>query len=649
MCTKSRWLFALILLALLVVSTVQAQAEIPVRLGGLNISEFPKIITYVDIRGPQGFFVSGLPTDAATVFEDEQPLAASLTEVRPGAQIVVAYGGGENFGIINLEAQTRYAALASWMQTWASTQLEPGVDTFSLMVPEGVIVSHESDPQVWLDGLANYEPDFNLAATPLKILSAAIDAALDPLPKEGMGRVVLFLTEGIPDEQQAALQSQIDRAAQGGVRLHIGFVNSVNLFESNAAVILQAAVFQTGGQYFSFSNDEALPDLNLMMESSRRAYLLEYRSKINAPGTHTIMVMVNSDSGELLSSPVSFEANLAAPIPVFVSPPAQIVRSYPPDAALEPENLAPNVQTLELLAEFPDSIPRELTEVSLYINENLVARSTKPPFDQINFDLTPFQKNETLQMRLEVVDELGMTGSSLTLPMEVVVLEPDRGFFLSLGRNVYLIIAGVVGLSGAVLFLVLVLAGRLRPRRLGEQREKRKAAADPVTSPIKEKKKADAEQATVLERITQRLPSASILQWPSRTRPTTDPYGYLVRVSEDGEQDSESLFPITATELTFGSDTKQAVIAVDDPAVAPLHARMWRDDDGNYSIEDAGSVSGTYRNYSQVKEGGEQLDHGDLIHIATIGYRFTLSKPAKVRQPSVKPVNGQDGAEEDAG
>ena len=171
------------ILAFLPVMPVAGQTEIPVRLGALNISEFPTITTHLDVRGPQGFFVSGLPGNAATVFEDEQPLSAILTEVRPGAQIVVAYAGGENFGIFNLEAQTRYQAVRDWMLGWAGTQLENGVDTLSLLVPEGVIASHETDPQVWSEGLLNYQPNFNLATSPVEILSAAIDAALDPLPQ----------------------------------------------------------------------------------------------------------------------------------------------------------------------------------------------------------------------------------------------------------------------------------------------------------------------------------------------------------------------------------------------------------------------------------------------------------------------------------
>lgn len=638
--TKLKWMIALVVLVLFVVIPASAQTEIPVRIGSLNISEFPQITTYVDVRGPQGFFVSGLPDNAATVFEDEEPLSSVLTEVRPGAQIVVAYAGGENFGIINLEAKTRFAALKDWLLGWSATQLEAGLDTLSLLVPEGVIINHTTEPQAWVEGLQNYQPDFNTATSPIDILSAAIDTALDPVPVEGMGRTVLFLTQGIPDQQQDALQSQIDRADQAGVRLHIGFVSSASLFESNSAVRLQSAALQTEGQYFAYSNDEPLPDLNLIMESSRRAYLLEYRSQISTPGTHTITVMVNTDSGELLSNPVSFEANLAAPIPVFVTPPAQIVRSIPPETDPDLANLAPNTQTLELITEFPDGIPRELSQVSLYINDTLAAQKTEPPFDQISFDLTPYQESAVLEMRLEITDELGLTGTSLTLPTEIIVIQPELGFFSSLGRNVYLIIAGVVGLSGAVLFLVLVLAGRLRPRRLGERRKKRKDAADPVTSPIKEqKKKTDQDQPTVLERITNRLPAAPILQWPSRSRPTTDPYGYLARISEDGASDTEKLYPITASELTFGSDTKQAVIALNDPAVAPLHARLRRDDDGDFFLEDIGSVSGTYHNYIAVSESGSQLNHGDVIHIGTIGYRFTLSKPAKIRQPVVTPLD----------
>jgi pSer/pThr/pTyr-binding forkhead associated (FHA) protein len=107
------------------------------------------------------------------------------------------------------------------------------------------------------------------------------------------------------------------------------------------------------------------------------------------------------------------------------------------------------------------------------------------------------------------------------------------------------------------------------------------------------------------------------------------------------------LFPITVSELTFGSDTKQAVIALDDPSVEPLHARLWREENGTFYIEDFGSIAGTWVNYGSADENGMPLEHGDLIHIGKIGYRFTLSKPAKVRKPVVIPLDGSQPEEEE--
>jgi len=415
-------------------------------------------------------------------------------------------------------------------------------------------------------------------------------------------------------------------------------VYSANLFDSNQTIRLQDAASQTGGRYFAFSGSEPLPDIDQWVDYSRRAYILEYRSQISTPGQHSITIQINTDEGEIRSESLSFEANLTPPVPVFVAPPNQVVRSIPEDMGPELENLSPASQSIELLVEFPDGIQREISQVALYLNNTLLAEKTAPPFDSIEIDLSSFQASEILLMRLEVTDELGLTGSSVETPLEIVVQQPETGLFSSLGRNAPMIIAGVIGLSGLILFLVLVLAGRIRPRQMGERRSKRKAAKDPVTQPIKsEKENARPNQSRVLERISKSLP-ANRIPWPSRSRPTTDPYGYLVQVTEDGQPKSETLFPITMSELTFGSDTRQAVIALDKPSVEPLHARIWRDDQGTFHLEDIGSVAGTWLNFSAVASKGSALEHGDLIHIAEIGYRFTLSRPTTPRKPLITPL-----------
>ncbi|MFN2144149.1 MAG: FHA domain-containing protein, partial [Anaerolineales bacterium] len=601
----------------------------------------PQISTLIDVRGQNGYFVSGLPENAATVFEDEQPIQASITEARPGAQIVVAFTGGDSFGVINLNLQTRYDVIKTWLMNWADSLVETDVDDLSFIVPEGIVVSHATDPQQLADGLENYQPNFGTVVNPVEILSAAIDLALDPTPKEGMGRTVVFITGGISDDQQDALLSQIARASQAGIRLQIGLVNSTNFFSGNQAIQLQSAAQQTDGQYFAYSSEEVLPDLNILLEASRRVYVLEYRSMLTTSGTHTIQVMVNSDIGEILSEPKQFDATIAPPTPVFVSPPAQIIRAIPEDARNQPENLAPNIQTVDVLIEFPDGYTREITSLGLYVNNVLTAETSEPPFAQLTFDLTPYQTDETLNLRLEATDELGLTGSSIEIPVDITIETGHSSIIPGLSSNAPLIIGGVIAFTAVILFLVLVIAGRIRPRKMGERRQKRQARQDPVTQPIKRKLKAktkreeqSAQQAKIMERISQRI-STPRIQWPSRTRPTTDPYGTLVRVAEDGEPMKEGTFLLTMNELTFGADPKQAVLTLNHPCVEPLHARLWRTDEGLFYLEDSGSVAGTYVNYAQVAANGTLLHHGDLIHIGKIAYRFNLSQPKQVRKPVV--------------
>ncbi len=620
---------------------VNAQIEARALVSGLNLSEFPKVKTFIDVRGPQGYFVSGLPSNAATIYEDEQPIPALITEVRPGGQLVFAYGGGENFGIINLDVLTRFQVLSNWMANWAATQAENGLDDLSLIAPEGVLFNHQADPTAWAESLQAYQPDFNRPGGTLETLSAAIDMALDPLREEGMGRAVLFLTQSIPEDQQAALQSLIDKATQAGVRVNIGFIAATSLFESNDAIRLQAAALQTGGQYFAFSSDEPLPDLNILFESSRRAYALEYRSSINTPGSHTLSVGVLTDLGEIKSDTLSFETQLAPPIPVFVAPPLQIVRSIPEKTANSPENLVPTLQTFEILVEFPDTIQRQIVKTVLYVNGVLAAENTSAPLEQINLDLTPYETSQTLTLRVEVTDELGLSGGSVDTPVEIVVQAANKTFFSSLGQNTSYIILGLVGLSGAILFLVLVMAGRIRPKGLRERRRKRAARQDPVTQPVPVRTKEPAPQPKLLERLSRRI-STPRISWPARTRPVTDPYAYIVRINEAGEPLTESQSPVTVSELTFGSDVRQAVVVLDDPAVEPLHARLWRDDEGGFHLEDNGTIAGTWINYAPVPAGGGQVLHGDLIHIGKIGFRFTLSRPTEPRRPVVSElVNGE--------
>jgi hypothetical protein len=640
------WLLTLMCIAVWLITPASAQTELRAIIGSLDLSEFPRVITYLDVRGSQGFFVPGLPSDTVVIYEDEQPLVGTLTEVRAGSQVVFAYGGGESFNIRTLDgAISRYELIRDYLLNWAVADTETGVDDLSLVVPDGVLISHEQDGQIWADALQAYGTSTAGATTSLEVLSAAIDIALDPIPREGMGRAVVFLSDSIAEPQLDVFQNLIGRAEQGGVRVHIGLVASPAVFELDMAQVMQAGAQQTGGQFFTFSSNEPLPDMNMMLESSRRAYFLEYRSRANTPGVHTVYVTVNTELGEARSQTVSFESSLAPPSPIFVAPPTQVVRAIPPGEDRELINLAPKEVQLEVLVEFPDSIQRELAYSALYVNGEKAVENLQPPYEMFTLDLTPYQISEILVLSAEVIDELGITGNTVDVSLEIVVQQPSVGLFSSLGRNAGLIAGGVVLLSGSVLLLVLVLAGRLRPRQLGERRRKRTAERDPVTQPIDlDDEIVTSDSQRTITRLARGFPNR--LPWRQRSR--TTPYAYLVRVDEDGKLIAETEFPMTSAELTFGSDPTAAVLTINDPAVESLHARVWRDETGNFWVADMGSVAGTWVNYAPVSTSGSQLEHGDLIHVSKKGFRFTLSRPTRPRRTVVTPlVDENENSEED--
>ncbi len=76
---------------------------------------------------------------------------------------------------------------------------------------------------------------------------------------------------------------------------------------------------------------------------------------------------------------------------------------------------------------------------------------------------------------------------------------------------------------------------------------------------------------------------------------------------------------------------------IDDPSIEGLHAQLKREPDGVFRLSDAGSIGGTWVNYTPVSQEGVCLEHGDLIHFGRVGFRFQLRDAKQVRKPVLKP------------
>jgi pSer/pThr/pTyr-binding forkhead associated (FHA) protein len=88
--------------------------------------------------------------------------------------------------------------------------------------------------------------------------------------------------------------------------------------------------------------------------------------------------------------------------------------------------------------------------------------------------------------------------------------------------------------------------------------------------------------------------------------------------------------------MTFGSDPMQVTRILDDPSVSPLHARL-REQAGQYILSDEKSVAGTWVNYELLAV-PRPLQHGDVLGIGRLSYRFMLRKPPERRLPTITPT-----------
>jgi hypothetical protein len=605
-----------------------AQSAGQVRLAPIEMASFPRITTYLDVRDGAGDFVYGLGPGDVEILEDGQPRPVrELNLLRPGAQFALAINPGPAFSIRDAQGLSRYDYMVQALKTWASIRQGSTLDDLSLVAADGPEATHLGEIDAWQSALDSYQLDARMAVPNFDSLGRALEVAADPTVRPGMGRAVLLIT-ALPDQDIAAgLQSLAARASQRGVRIFVWLIASAEQFSSPGAAQLSDMASQTGGVLFPYSGVEAIPSLEEYLEPLRSAYFLAYDSGIVESGLHELVVNVRMESLEVTSDAHEFELEVLPPEIVFISPRLEIKRRIAVEGSTDPADLVPRVETYEALIAFPDGHPRPLERATLYINGKVADENTSRPFERFSLDLSEYTATGQHSLKLEVVDSLGLSATSVDLPVQVSIDLPQVNVMTTISRNRTMVAGLIVAMAGAVLVLVLVLGGQIRPGLLKNLRKRRRRNIDPVTQPVRMK----------AEPISPRAPGwMDRLHWPQRRVPPKA-FAYMARLLESELSDGSPPIPITSEEITFGRDPLQAIQVLDDPSVDALHARLRREADGSFRLLDEGSTAGTWINYMPVSKDGARLEHGDLVHFGRIGFRFSEREPERVRKPVISP------------
>ncbi|NPV85414.1 MAG: FHA domain-containing protein [Anaerolineae bacterium] len=607
------------------ISQAAAQSAGKVIVSSLSFEAFPKVTFLLEAYNDQGVFISDLRTEEVQVLEDGYAVALDeLTRIQPGLQVTIAINNAPALNT-RLGDFTLFDYIQQTLIAWAQMPASNSPDDFSLSANSGLVVVHEKDRAKWLQALVSYPAEFSATDTSLVSLTQALDLATDPLPSPNMKRAILYVTPLVSVESLSALPNLADRAEELGIRVFIWVVDTNGRATPESLQAYGEFVQRTGGEMLVFTGSEALPNPDIYFEPLRYVYKASYTSSVNRSGEHQLVISVSRPDLQMNSEPQPFKLTVSPPNPIFLDPPTRIVRSWLLSESKKSKDaiLTPAEVPISLMIEFPDSYQRQIKSVRLYVDGKLVAENMSEPFDKISWPLDLYQSSSTHLLRVEVEDILGLKQSSIETAVEVVVEPFRRSLWDQIFSGDRLLILLALIVAALILLTALFLTGRWT--FIAQIKRRSRLKKDPLTQPVAVQKDTPRTRLSAAAHTPTVPRSLSGLSAPAR----------LVRLSDSGHPIPSSVIPLNYKVCTFGSDPQQATIVLDSPSVDALHTRLTQVSEGVFVVADANSVAGTWVNYTPISDSGVVLQHGDMIHIGRVAFRFEMSIAPEMQQPKV--------------
>jgi hypothetical protein len=585
---------------------------------GLQTNQFPSIQFNLDLYDSKSDFVADLKPTELTLSEDDTPVSQpSIQLVEPGLDFVTAWSVGPTLAS-TIGGTSQMDQIRQSLVDWAAAQPDNVINEYTFGTSNGLQIIRAHSADQWAKTISAYQVDLARAEPNLLSLSTTLDLTTNQPADIRVKRAILFITPPLAAQALTGLADLTQRAVQSGVHVFIWVaVPALNTTPPDVSA-LEALANQTGGKLALVAGKETFPQIESWIAPLRKVYQVTYLSGVKKSGPHQLTLSIKRpDFNQVTAQNLSYTLKILPPNPIFLSPPERINRAWTEAAQDQPSTLAPEQQVLRIVIEFPDGYKRPLASTRLFEDGVQVAENKTAPFDTFTWNLGAITQDKTASLRVEAEDILGLTGSSIITPVIVIAPpKPSTSFFSHISRQ-GIIAVGAVLAAGLALALILLGENRLRSRR---KRADKRRMDDPVTQPVT---------------IPQDMPTSHA--GSNEPRPATSPTSpaRLVRVTEDEQPVPGSTVSVNRSQLTFGSDSKQATIYLDDPSVAPLHARLMQNPKGGFILLDEGSVSGTWVNYMQVPAEGTYLEHLDLINFGRVPYRFELTTVPAGHEPII--------------
>ncbi len=599
------------LLLLVNSAPVFAQGGFTMLLYPPDLTNFPKVMLFLDAYDAQGKFIPSMDLNSFKVFEDGYERVVNETRlVEPGLHTIVAFNLGATMSNReNGSLPTRYEesvyALASWLNDLQST----ADNQYSLTSNEGILVDRLQDRNSFVYQLQNYKPNLFNFQPDFTSLSLALDVAAQPDLVPQSKNSILYITPLPLDQSLDQLPALQARAMDLRVPVNVWLVAPETAANAPAVAQLTQLATSTGGSLFFYNENAQAPNPEDYVGRLRNLYELVYTSDVNQSGAHSVSVEGSYGNQTYKTPDLQFSINLNLPTAVLVDLPKEIVRSYVNTA--EGRTLQPGFITLTAKYVFPDGYNRQLLSTRLYVDGEVVAENREAPFEFFAWPLENYQFSGEHLLSVEVEDILGFR--SISPPVSVMITvqslyPPWLTFLLKFLSSGGWIPVAIIAIGGSI------MAGlRLRRRQLA-------AAANLENS--------YPEYIDPLEQMVPGLQvaagnSAGNINEGYREKSDETP-PRLVWAGAGASPVSGDSIEIQEGQMVIGKDAEESNLVISSDSISPAHAVLTRNESGSVRLADLGSESGTWVNYAPVSRKGIILNNNDLVTIGKLDFRYHI-------------------------
>jgi len=447
-------------------------------------SQFPDIFLDLDVLDAAGSPKRDLNQEQFTIQENGVRIEpSSFDQLSPGIQLVLAINNSPPLAIQDISGTSRLEYIKQSLITFLNQTPTTSPDDLSLISNDGLEITHQTNQSALKELLEEYTPDSKETSANFNVLSRAIEIASDPVSEKGMKRVVVLFTPPPTPQEIGAVANLSTQVASNQVIIYPIIVSSPAFFNSEGVDAITNLASDSGGESFLFSgtiaeeeNDddepgsgpepyESLPDFWLLLDQYRTTYQIQYRSQIITSGVHTLEVKVEDNLEETTNS-LDFSLDVLPPNPILVSPPREIIRERSTSEGEDNSNLSLNPEeiVLEAVIEFPDKHPREIIESILRVDGEIADRNLTAPYNRFTWDLNDYQISRIHYLTLEVVDELGLSKSSVQTPVQVIIKTEAPSFKTIILENKGAFLGLAVLIAAGLGFLLLIFHRKIQPR-----------------------------------------------------------------------------------------------------------------------------------------------------------------------------------------